>query len=144
MNNKNLSIATLMEQSGVKFGTSGARGLVDAMTDRICFAYTCAFLNYLNAEGMISTGDSVAFAGDLRSSTPGIMAAVCKAAIECGYKPVNCGFIPSPAVALYGLHQGIAAIMVTGSHIPDERNAIKFNRPDGDILDNVNYHMHIF
>ncbi|MEW8202873.1 MAG: phosphomannomutase [Candidatus Thiodiazotropha endolucinida] len=134
MNNKNLSIATLMEQSGVKFGTSGARGLVDAMTDRICFAYTCAFLNYLNAEGMISTGDSVAFAGDLRSSTPRIMAAVRKAAIECGYKPVNCGFIPSPAIALYGLHQGIATIMVTGSHIPDDRNGIKFNRPDGEIL----------
>ncbi|MEW8028009.1 MAG: phosphomannomutase [Candidatus Thiodiazotropha sp.] len=134
MNKKNLSIATLMEQSGVKFGTSGARGLVDAMTDRVCFAYTCAFLDYLNTEGLIATGDPVAFAGDLRPSTPRIMAAVCKAVIERGYIPINSGFIPSPAVALFGLKRGIATIMVTGSHIPDDRNGIKFNRPDGEIL----------
>jgi phosphomannomutase len=134
MNKKTLSIATLMEESGVKFGTSGARGLVDAMTDRICFAYTCGFLDYLATEGMIEKGDAVAFAGDLRPSTPRIMAAVCKAITENGYVPINCGFIPSPAVALFGLKRGIATIMVTGSHIPDDRNGIKFNRPDGEIL----------
>ncbi|MES9970385.1 MAG: phosphomannomutase [Candidatus Thiodiazotropha sp.] len=134
MNKKNLSIATLMEQSEVKFGTSGARGLVEAMTDRVCFAYTYAFLDYLHADGVIAKGDAVAFAGDLRPSTPRIMAAVCKAIIECGYTPINCGFIPSPAVALFGLKQGIATIMVTGSHIPDDRNGIKFNKPDGEIL----------
>ncbi len=134
MNKNNLSIAILMEQSGVKFGTSGARGLVEAMTDRVCFAYTHAFLDYLHATGLIEKGDAVAFAGDLRPSTPRIMAAVCKAIIECGHTPINCGFIPSPAVALFGLKQGIATIMVTGSHIPDDRNGIKFNRPDGEIL----------
>jgi phosphomannomutase len=134
MNKDNLSIATLMESSGVKFGTSGARGLVDAMSDRICFAYTCAFLTYLNSEGLIAKGDRVAFAGDLRPSTPRIMAAVSKAVTESGYVPINCGFVPSPAVALFGLKLCIATIMVTGSHIPDDRNGIKFNRPDGEIL----------
>jgi phosphomannomutase len=44
-----------------------------------------------------------------------------------GYRPVNCGKIPSPAVALFGLENKIPAIMVTGSHIPDDRNGIKFN-----------------
>jgi phosphomannomutase len=134
MNKGKLSIATLMDSSGVKFGTSGARGLVDAMIDRVCFAYTCAFLTYLNSQGLITRGDSVAFAGDLRPSTPGIMAAVCKAITESGYLPINSGFIPSPAVALFGLKRRIATIMVTGSHIPDDRNGIKFNRPDGEIL----------
>jgi phosphomannomutase len=134
MNNNNLSIAALMESSGVKFGTSGARGLVESMTDRICFAYTCGFLQYLAAEGLIVKGDAVAFAGDLRPSTPKIMVAVCRAIIESGYNPINCGFISSPAVALFGLKQDIATIMVTGSHIPDDRNGIKFNRPDGEVL----------
>lgn len=134
MNNNNLTLSTLMESSGVKFGTSGARGLVESMTDRICFAYTCGFLQYLAAEGLIADGDAVAFAGDLRPSTPRIMAAVCRAILESGYQPVNCGFIPTPAVALFGLKHQIATIMVTGSHIPDDRNGIKFNRPDGEIL----------
>ena len=30
--------------------------------------------------------------------------------------------------------EGLASIMVTGSHIPDDRNGIKFNRPAGEIL----------
>ena len=30
----------IVKDSGVRFGTSGARGLVTAMTDRVCWAYT--------------------------------------------------------------------------------------------------------
>ena len=44
------------------------------------------------------------------------------------------GRLPSPAVACYAMLNGAASIMVTGSHIPDDRNGIKFNRPDGEIL----------
>ncbi len=126
-------IAELMLQSGVQFGTSGARGLVGAMTDRVCYAYTRAFLQYLEASGQIGVRRQVAVAGDLRSSTPRILAAVGAALEDAGYETVNCGFIPSPAVALYGIRQGIPAIMVTGSHIPDDRNGIKFNTPRGEI-----------
>ena len=129
-----LSIAELMERSGVKFGTSGARGLTEAMTDRVCYAYTRAFLQYLQALGQLAMSSRVAVAGDLRPSTPRIMAAVCLAVRDSGLQPVNCGFIPSPAVALYGIQQDIPAIMVTGSHIPDDRNGIKFNKATGEIL----------
>lgn len=134
MKKEKISIATLMEQSGVKFGTSGARGLVNAMTDRICYAYTVAFLEYLHQENLITKGGQVAFAGDLRPSTPGIMAAVYRAISDCGFNPINTGFIPSPALALFGIQHNTPSIMVTGSHIPDDRNGIKFNRPDGEIL----------
>jgi len=51
-----------------------------------------------------------------------------------GITPINCGKIPSPAVALYGIENNIPAIMVTGSHIPADRNGIKFNKPSGEIL----------
>ena len=47
---------------------------------------------------------------------------------------MNCGFIPTPAVTCWAMSQRIASIMVTGSHIPDDRNGIKFNRPAGEIL----------
>ncbi len=131
---RTVSIASLMETSGVKFGTSGARGLVRAMTDEVCFAYTSAFLQYLESQGRLGPHSRVALAGDLRSSTGRILAAVTHAVVQRGHEPVACGRIPSPAVALYGLDQRIPAIMVTGSHIPDDRNGIKFNSADGEIL----------
>jgi phosphomannomutase len=37
-------------------------------------------------------------------------------------------------VALYGITNGCPAIMVTGSHIPSDRNGIKFNKCTGEIL----------
>ncbi len=129
-----IPIAELMRQSGVKFGTSGARGLADDMTDRVCYAYTLAFVHYLMSQGEINRGDRIAVAGDYRPSSPRIMAAAATAVRDAGCKVVNCGFIPSPAVALYGIQRGIASLMVTGSHIPDDRNGIKFNKPTGEIL----------
>lgn len=130
-----IKINDLMQQSGVKFGTSGARGLAVEMTDPVCYAYTQGFLQYLEASGELKqNGESVAIAGDLRPSTGRIMGAVAKAAADMGYVPVNCGFIPSPAVALYGLQNSCPSIMVTGSHIPADRNGIKFNKCSGEIL----------
>ena len=129
-----LRIADLMERSGVKFGTSGARGLVTDMTDEVCYAYTTGFLQHLAAQGELAPGANIALAGDLRPSTDRIMASVALAIRDAGYIPVNCGKIPSPAVAYYGFTEGIPSIMITGSHIPDDRNGIKFNRPDGEIL----------
>ena len=130
-----IKLSDLMQQSGVKFGTSGARGLASEMTNQVCYTYTQGFLQYLEETGELKkNGESVAIAGDLRPSTARIMAAVAKAATDMGYVPINCGFVPSPAVALYGLNHGCPAIMVTGSHIPADRNGIKFNKPTGEIL----------
>lgn len=129
-----VSIADLMAQSGVAFGTSGARGLVSAMTDRVCFAYTQAFLQHLAIIGQFGPGTHVAIAGDLRPSSPRIMAACAKAIEHMGGTVDNCGFVPSPAAAAYGFGRGIPSLMVTGSHIPDDRNGIKFNRTDGEVL----------
>jgi phosphomannomutase len=127
-------ISDLMASSGVPFGTSGARGRVHDMTDRVCFAYTCAFLQHLTQVGHFAAGTQVAVAGDLRPSTPRITEA-CAAAIEhMGGECDPCGFVPSPAVAAYGFARSIPSIMVTGSHIPADRNGIKFNRPDGEVL----------
>jgi len=129
-----VGIADLMAQSGVKFGTSGARGLADDMTDRVCYAYTLAFVRYLMAIGDIQSGDQVAIAGDYRPSSPRIMAAAVMAIRAAGCQPFNGGFIPTPAIALHGISHGYASLMVTGSHIPDDRNGIKFSKPSGEIL----------
>lgn len=128
------TVSELMTKSGVPFGTSGVRGLASAMTDALCHAYATAFLQYLRDIGEFSPGDAVAMAGDLRVSTPRILAACATAVADCGGQVVYCGRTPTPALAYYAMGRGIASIMVTGSHIPADRNGIKFYRPHGEVL----------
>lgn len=123
-----------MAASGVSFGTSGARGLVSAMTDQLCHAYATGFLAYLREAGHWQPGQPVAFAGDLRPSTPRIMAACAQAIRDMGGEPKHCGTVPTPALAAWALFRRMPCLMVTGSHIPDDRNGIKFYRPDGELL----------
>jgi phosphomannomutase len=131
-----VSIQELMARSGVAFGTSGARGLATAMTDSVCYAYTKGFLQYLESAGQLKRDGKtgVVVGGDLRPSTDRVMEAVCRAAEDMEYAVENCGKAPSPAVALRGFTLKAPSIMVTGSHIPDDRNGIKFNRPTGEVL----------
>lgn len=129
-----LAVRDLMAQSGVAFGTSGARGEVVAMTDRICFAYTTGFLQHLRDQGEFAPGTRVALAGDLRPSTPRILTACAAAVRSLGGEPVFCGYVPTPALAAYAFAQAIPSLMVTGSHIPDDRNGIKFYRCAGEVL----------
>ncbi|HET9957732.1 MAG TPA: phosphomannomutase [Polyangiaceae bacterium] len=131
-----VTISELMESSGVKFGTSGARGLVEHLSARVAYAYTAGFLAHLEQSGQIGAGSglrSVAVAGDLRTSTPVILAGVCRAAQDRGFSVYHAGRVPSPAVFHYAASRGIPSIMVTGSHIPEDRNGIKFNTARGEI-----------
>ena len=129
-----LKIDDLMASSGVKFGTSGARGRVVDMTDRVCFAYSLGFLQHLRSTGAVVAGGDVGIAGDYRPSSPRIMAACAAAVRAAGCRPRNFGGIPTPALAAFGIAERMPTLMVTGSHIPDDRNGIKFNLPSGEIL----------
>lgn len=134
-NAAHIDVAALMARSGVTFGTSGARGLVSAMTDELCFIYAAAFIDYMTETGALD-GDRnrVAIAGDLRDSTDRIMRAVARAVTDRGYEVVNCGKITTPALACHAMQNAMPCIMVTGSHIPEDRNGMKFYTPDGEIL----------
>ena len=134
MGSKSVKIENLMANSGVKFGTSGARGLAADMTDEVGYAYTWAFIQYLEGTGRITEKTTVAIGGDLRPSTDRIMSAAAKAVEDRGHVPENCGKLPSPALARYGIERGIPTVMVTGSHIPDDRNGIKYTTIKGEIL----------
>lgn len=130
----NLTVRDLMAESGVAFGTSGARGLVTAMTDRVCYGYTHGFLSYLAEIGEFGASAEVALAGDLRPSTPRILKACAEAIRDAGGVPVFCGHVPTPALATYAFARNAPSLMVTGSHIPDDRNGIKFHRAAGEML----------
>ncbi len=129
-----ISVKDLMLECGVAFGTSGARGLVSAMTDRVCYGYTAGFLGYLAKQGEFASGGEVALAGDLRPSSPRIIAACARAVSDAGGRVVFCGYVPTPALALHAFARGIPSLMVTGSHIPADRNGIKFYRSAGEVL----------
>lgn len=110
-----------------KFGTSGLRGLVTELTPDLVADYLRAFL------AACPTGTGLWVGRDLRASSPALARAVMDAAQAEGVAVVDCGDVPTPALALGAMQAGAAAIMVTGSHIPADRNGLKFYVPTGEI-----------
>jgi phosphomannomutase len=115
----------------VNFGTSGLRGPWEGFSREVVYAHVGGFLETA-CTGAQSR--EVAIARDLRSSSPRIAAWVAGSVEALGWRPINCGAIPTPALAAYALTRAIPAIMVTGSHIPPDYNGLKFYRPDGELL----------
>lgn len=122
--------SALIASSGIKFGTSGARGLVEQFSDEACAAFTCAFMAVMREH---FTFDRVAIGIDRRPSSPAMAAACAGALQQLGLAVDYYGILPTPALALKSMADGIPSIMITGSHIPFDRNGIKFYRPDGEI-----------
>lgn len=110
-----------------KFGTSGLRGLVVELTEALVHDYVTAFLSACPQGGAVHVGR------DLRPSSPQIAGWVIDAIRAAGIDAVDCGAVPTPALALSSLNAGAAAVMVTGSHIPADRNGLKFYVPTGEI-----------
>ncbi len=110
-----------------QFGTSGLRGLAEALTGELVVRYASVFASLFPHDGSLLIGQ------DLRSSSPRIARAVASGAAVCGVRAVDCGVLPTPALALAAIERGTLAIMVTGSHIPADRNGLKFFHGRGEI-----------
>ncbi|UNK38034.1 phosphomannomutase [Shinella sp. H4-D48] len=117
----------------LKFGTSGLRGLSVDLEGPATALYATAFARHLMGSGIAHPGDEILVGRDFRSSSPAVSAIAIAALRKAGLEPRDCGTLPTPALALLGLERGAASLMVTGSHIPADRNGIKFYRPDGEI-----------
>ncbi len=128
-----IKINDLIIKSGVNFGTSGIRGLADSLTDYLCYCYTKGFIKFLENNSVVMEKE-IAIAGDFRPSTDRMMNAISKAILDSGYRVTNCGNIPTPALIYYATEKQMPSIMITGSHIPDDRNGIKFNKINGEVL----------
>jgi phosphomannomutase len=97
-----INIQQLMDRSGVRFGTSGARGLVADMTPEVCYAYTAAFLQVIAAPA----GSRIALGIDLRPSSPEIARACIAAIRQAGLEADFCGVLPTPALAFHAQENG--------------------------------------
>jgi phosphomannomutase len=136
------------EPQALQFGTSGRRGLLVHLSQLEVFVNALAELEYLQslplAEGGIVRGEEFFFAYDLRPSSSrfidgeprrGELAQAIECAIRtAGMRPVNLGRIPTPALTYYAVLRGKGSIMVTGSHIPFDRNGYKTNTSRGELL----------
>ncbi|WP_413493773.1 phosphomannomutase [Shewanella baltica] len=120
----------VIANSHIAFGTSGARGLVTDFTPEVCAAFTHAFVAVLR-EGFVPK--HLALAIDNRPSSYAMAQACAAALIQAGVQPVYYGVIPTPALAFQAMQDNMPCIMVTGSHIPFDRNGLKFYRPKGEI-----------
>ncbi len=110
-----------------KFGTSGLRGLVTELTPDLVADHVRAFVQACEIGGTLYLGQ------DLRPSSPRIASDVTSAARAEGVRVVDCGALPTPALALAAAEAGAGAVMITGSHIPADRNGLKFYSIRGEI-----------
>ena len=132
----------------LEFGTSGQRGKVVDLTQLEVYINAVAGLEYLQSldtsEGGIVRGEEFFFARDLRPSSDSFVSeldgrgeiaqAIVAAIRDVGMLPLNLGKIPTPALTCYALARGKGSAMVTGSHIPFDRNGYKFNSSKGELL----------
>lgn len=122
-----------LELTSLKFGTSGLRGLVTELVGLPAYSHVRAFCAMIGEDAAADPRREVLIGRDLRSSSALIAAQCARAIADARLAPVDCGAIPTPALALAAVQIGAPAIMVTGSHIPDDRNGLKFYRSQGEI-----------
>ena len=120
------------------FGTSGRRGLIRDLTPLEIYINVSAEIEYLRGlapgAGGICPGDEFFVARDLRPSSEGICKVIQQTVRAAGMRPVNMGAIPTPALTAFALQRQRGSIMVTGSHIPFDRNGYKLNTSTGELL----------
>lgn len=77
---------------------------------------------------------SVAVGTDSRITGPGLKAAVLQGLVAAGANAVDCGMASTPAmfmITIDGERPCDAGIMITASHLPWNRNGLKFFTPEG-------------
>lgn len=121
------------ERGMVAFGTSGLRGLATELLSGPGYAYVSAFAAHQIRGGKVLPDGTVFVGCDRRDSSPELTRQALAALADAGLSAVYCGILPTPALALHAMSVGSPAVMVTGSHIPPDRNGLKFYRPDGEI-----------
>ena len=120
----------VLQNTAVVFGTSGARGLVVDFSLQVCGAFMHSFVHVMRRT---FTFERIAIAIDNRPSSYAMAQACATAAKQAGIETVFYGVVPTPVLAYQSMNEGIPSVMVTGSHIPFDRNGLKFYRPDGEI-----------
>ncbi len=114
---------------------AGVEGEAVNLTEERCFKIGRAFALYLaKGLGKPASGLKVGVGRDARVSGPALQAAVCAGLAAEGVKVVDCGLATTPAMFMSIVLPETsfdASVMMTASHLPFNRNGIKFFNKEG-------------
>jgi phosphoglucosamine mutase len=111
------------------FGTDGIRGPagLPPLDPEGAFAFGWALGTLAKEAGARRT----AIAWDTRPSSPGLARAMAEGAAASGLPVDRLGVLPTPGAALWALHEGAWAAVITASHNPVGDNGYKVFTDDG-------------
>ena len=111
----------------------GVEGEHVNLTDEAVSAMTAGFLCWFKNHTEKQLSDCVISLGhDSRISAERIKAAVSAVLVKCGVTVLDCGLSSTPAMFMTTVDKGCdAAIQLTASHHPFNRNGLKFFTPQG-------------
>lgn len=105
------------------------------LTNEACLKIGAGFANWLSIKTKKPAGQlTIGIGRDSRLSGPLIEMAVVKGLIHAGVKVVRCGLATTPAMFMSTVFDQTdfdGAVMITASHLPFNRNGLKFFDKDG-------------
>lgn len=102
------------------------------LTDEAVFDLTCGFCRWLESEKNAPKGAVISVGHDSRISAQRIKAQVIEALCSFGYNVIDCDYASTPAMFMTTVDLDcFAAVQITASHHPFDRNGLKFFTKDG-------------
>jgi phosphomannomutase len=115
--------------------SNGIAGEVVNLTPVIIKSIALAFVSWLTEKtGKPASVLTISVGRDSRISGPELMSAFIEGIISSGVQAVDCGIASTPAMymsTVFGETQYDGAVMLTASHLPFNRNGIKFFTKEG-------------
>ncbi len=115
----------------------GVPGQAVNLTPTIAGRLACAFAHWLSRRMGSPLEELVVAVGrDSRLSGPDLMQGVVQGLLGCGLTVQDCGMASTPAMFMATQlpgHMAHGSIMITASHLPFNRNGMKFFTPEGGV-----------
>ena len=114
---------------GKYFGTDGIRGIVNEdLTPELAFKVG-------NVLGKM--GEKLIIAQDTRGSGELLVHAISVGAASAGCNVLNCGILPTPAIAILSKIEDCIGVVISASHNPPQYNGIKIMRKGYKLPDDI-------
>ena len=128
-----MSYIELKSGTDIRGVASDLGGKTVNLTEQAVYDITAAFIVwYINKYEKNSAEMNVAVGHDSRITGEKIAAKVKEALINAGVSVIDCGLASTPAMFMTTVDLNAnAAIQITASHHPFDRNGLKFFTPDG-------------
>lgn len=133
---KNFKWAELQNGSDIRgVATAGIEGQLVNLTPDIVERLALAFVAWLKEKTNLAPDKmTIAIGRDSRISGPALMKAFMKGILSTGANGVSCGISSTPAMYMSTIFENPkcdGAVMLTASHLPYNRNGIKFFTSEG-------------